>query len=230
MLSSPEPAVSTPTLFEVAGGASVPESLLAEARASARAAGYAAGWAAGMQAATVRSRAEADRARAAAERDLAVQRDQVARAVAALDSAAAHLEQRAVPAADDIEALVITSALAIAEALLGHALADDGIRAPAALARVLRLAPSDEPVVVRLSVADHAVLSAPATPRTARRDVTLVADASLADGDAVATSGALLIDGRLQAGVRRVEEALGCAPVGERSTRSPGSAGSTVPA
>lgn len=207
MPSSPEPI----RLFEVGTSASVPAELLDRARSAAHAEGYAAGWATGMHAAASRASAEAERVRAENDRAIAEHRARLARSIQALDDAAAALERRAVPAIAEIESLILSSAFAIAEAMVGNVVADAEVRAPAALSRVLALAPAGEPVTVRLSPADHALLAADA-PATGARDVVLVADPELRDGDAVATCGVTEIDARISGGLARVATALGIGP------------------
>lgn len=213
--SAAEGTAAEPQLFEVSSSAGVPDSVLAPARAAAQAAGYAAGWASGIQAARVVADAEAHAARAETQRSAIARRAQLQQAFTALDQAAATFERRAVPTAEQVEALIVSSALAIAEQLVGHSLRNDPDRAPAALARALQLAPAGEAVTVRISPVDHAVLTADGTeraeaavPDAAGRAVTLVADETLQPGDAVATSGATVIDARVAAGLERVRAVL----------------------
>jgi flagellar assembly protein FliH len=196
-------------LFEVSGGASIPDSLLLQARSAAQAAGYTAGWASGLHAAQARADAEAARVRLSSEQTLADLAAGAARALSALDAAAAELERRTAPGAAELEQLIVSAALTIAEELVGHALRDDAERAPAALARVLALAPAEDDILVRLSPVDHALLTANPGPSDGVRTVTLLADDQLEPGDAVATSGATEIDARIQAGVDRVRAVLG---------------------
>jgi flagellar assembly protein FliH len=206
--AAPSPAGNL-SLFEVAAAAAVPDDLLADARAAARAEGYSAGWAAGMRAAGERAAAEAAERQADHDRLLAEARDELRRAVGALDAAAAALEQRVLPTTAELETLLLESAFGVAEALVGAALRDDATRAPAALARVLALAPEGEPLTVRLHPADHALLTADADLLgTVGRTVTLVADPALAPGDALASAGATEIDARIRDGVARVREVL----------------------
>lgn len=203
---------ATAPLFEVARGACVPDQLLTEARAAAQAAGYAAGWANGIQAARLVADAEARAARAEREHADATRREQVQRSVRAVDEAANVLEQRAVPAAEQIEELIVEAAFAIAESLVGRALADDDVRGSAAVRRALALAPIGEEVTVRVSPADHAVLTsdgAEPVSGIANRIVYLVADPELAPGDAIATCGATTVDARLAAGLQRIRQVLG---------------------
>jgi flagellar assembly protein FliH len=195
--------------FEVASGAAVPDELLASARATARAQGWSTGWAEGMRAAAARAEGELARQRAEHAALIAEQHAEVQRAVAALRDAAAELERRALPTVDEMETLLLRSAFAVAETLVGHALLDDETRAPAALARALALAPVGEPVTVRLSPTDHArLIAAGAADPERGRSVTLIADAALEPGDAVATTGATEIDARIRTGIARVREVL----------------------
>ncbi len=202
--------------FAVSPTVGIPDDVLAPARTAAQAAGYADGWTAGMRAAreTTAARLADDQAESDRQRDLLHARHQ--RAIDALATAAARLDERAVTAAHDIEDQIITAAWRIAEALVGRALADDTVRGPAALTRALSLAPIDADVTVHVSPADHALL-ADATPATAaghiersdgRRRVTIVADDRIADGDAVSHCGATSIDARLTAAVDRVRQVL----------------------
>jgi flagellar assembly protein FliH len=194
-------------VFELGASGGVPEELLAPARAAAQAAGYAAGWAHGARAARLVSDAEAHVAAANRERAEERRDADVRRAIAALDAAATALEQRSVPSAHEIEDLIVSSALSIAEALIGVSLEDHAVRGRAALKRALALAPVGEDVTVALGPDDLAVVGdAAATDLT--RKITLVEDASLAPGDATATCGATVIDARLSTGLARVRAVL----------------------
>jgi flagellar assembly protein FliH len=198
-------------VFEVSPSAGIPDELLVPARAAAQAAGYAAGWAHGIRAARLVAEAEARTARAETQRLLAEQRARLQQAFRALDEAAAGLEQRAAPSADDAQDAIIAAALEIAEAVVGHTVRTDARRAPAALGRVLALVPSAEDVTVHVAPADYAVLTAdgsePLPGSTARR-ISLVEDASLAPGDAVARSAATVVDARIDRALARVREVL----------------------
>ncbi len=207
----PEPTVPGLSLFEVAGEAGIPDSMLEPARRAAQASGYAAGWATGVRAG--RSTVEQDAAREQVVREAVEQghRDQVTAAIAAVHRAADQLDARAVPTAEIIEDLIIRVAYDLAESLVGAMLRDDRLRGQAAVRRVLALAPADEPVTVALHPHDHAVLvedGADAAIASGRRVVTLVADPSVAPGDAVATAGAMTVEGRLDAALARARQAL----------------------
>jgi flagellar assembly protein FliH len=202
-----------PPMFEVSASAGVPDALLRQARAGAQAAGYAQGWAAGIRGARVVADAEAHAARAQLQRAAADRAARVQQAVAALDRAAGHLEQQAVPGTAQLESVIIESAFAIAEALVGCTLREDATRGSAALRRALSLAPAGEPVTVSVSSADYALLTADGADCLDRpgdaRVVTIVEDAALAPGDATARSGATTVDARLTAALERVREVLG---------------------
>jgi len=153
-------STTRPTLheFRVSTAAGVPDEVLEPARAAARAAGFAEGWAAGLRQAKLAAEecARADKAaaqRAEADRDARRQR-----AFRTIDEAAAELERTSVPDAENIQDQIVGAAFEIAEALIGRALRDDAIRAPAALARALSLAPVDCEVTVTVSPADFRTL------------------------------------------------------------------------
>jgi flagellar assembly protein FliH len=195
--------------FEVSATASVPSALLASARTEAIAAGFAAGWAQGMNEA---STAMANDVRTSAARAAALDSDRrsaLAIALAALDRAAAGLEAQAVPAAADIEENLLSIATALAEALLQRELTLSGTAARDAMARVLRLAPTGERIVVQLAPVDHATLTADgALDFAGDRSIVLVADPSLSSGDAVAQCGVTQIDARLSSAMERVRAVL----------------------
>jgi flagellar assembly protein FliH len=180
----------------------------AQRRAEAQAAGYAAGWAQGRREAEESLATEHERLLAEARRAAAAQASTVDSAVRALASAALRLEQRTAPVAAEIEAAVLATAFAIAEAVVGRELATAAEPGRDALARVLALAPDNRPVTVRLNPADHATVGQ-STVDIDGRSVTLVADPALSPGDATATCDATAIDGRLSAALDRVREALG---------------------
>jgi flagellar assembly protein FliH len=199
-------------LFEIAQSSGIPEGVLAPARDAAQAAGYTAGWASGARAARAVADTAAGASRTESERLSALLRDRLHATFAAIDKAADALEQRAVPAAEQLEDVIVSAALAIAEQLVGHSLRNDPDRAPATLARVLALVPANEDVAIRLSAEDHAILTADdpdsLEPSGAVRSIRLVQDASLQPGDAIATSGATVIDARISVGLARVREVL----------------------
>ena len=201
--------------FDFASDAGVPDQLVEQARAEARAVGYAQGWAHGLRDAAesqAAERAVADAGRAALRNR---QEQQVSSALQALQAATADLRQRTMNITDDIEDQILAAAVELAEALVGRELRDPEAAAPAALARVLRLAPANEPVTVWLNPVDHETLTAPSgtalissVEGATGRGLTFEMDPELQPGDARARCGSTTIDARLSAGVARLREYL----------------------
>lgn len=206
--AQPVASVAPAPLFEVSAHAGVPDRLLDRARARAQAAGYLDGWTRGVRAAEARAELMAERDRAEKAEAQARARADRERAITAVEAAATALERRTVPVAGELEHLVVSAALEIAESVIGHALRDDELRAPAALARTLALAPEGEDVAVRMHPEDITLLGPGRDGSDGRRRVTLVPDATLAPGDAVAVCNATEIDGRLAAAIERVKAVL----------------------
>jgi flagellar assembly protein FliH len=201
--------------FDFTSDAAVPDQLVVQARAEARAVGYAQGWAHGLRDAADSQAGE----RAAADADRASlrhrQEQQVASALQALQVASADLRQSTVRITDDMEDQILAAAVELAEALLGRELRDPEVAAPAALARVLRLAPANEPVTIWLHPADHQTLTAPAgraligsVEGATGRGLTFEIDPEIQPGDARGRCGSTTIDARLSAGVARLREYL----------------------
>ena len=212
----PEPFGGTRSIaFDFTSDAGVPGQLVEQARAEARAVGYSQGWAHGLRDAADSQAGD----RAAANADRASLRDrqqeQVASALLALQTAAADLRQSTMTITDDIEDQILAAAVELAETLLGRELRDPEVAAPAALARVLRLAPANEPVTVWLHPADHHTLTAPtgtaligSVEGSTGRSLTFEIDPDLQPGDARARCGSTSIDARLAAGVARLRAYL----------------------
>lgn len=209
--------------FSISAPAGIPADVLAAETAAARAAGYADGWAAGLAEAREATGARLTAEAQASEAFIAQRNALRERAFDALFDAAQTFEHRAAPAAADIEDQIIGAAWAIASALVGQVLADESERGEIAVRRALALAPADEDVTIRVSPADFAVLAGndaaatnvadmtdmtPIRRERGLRTVTIAADPSLADGDAIATSGATTVDARLSAALARVQEVL----------------------
>jgi flagellar assembly protein FliH len=201
--STPPPAssrVRPHRLFEVQRPKGVPDELVAPARAAAESAGYAAGWAKGVEAA----RAVVDAEQQAARRATEARAAQLVQALVAVESAAQRLEQRATPALEEIEQVVLTAAFDIAEAIVGARLRDDDHRGLDALRRALALAPGGERVRVFLHPADiESVRGADVPP-----GVELVPDPAQVPGDAIARCGATEVDARIGSAVARVRDQL----------------------
>jgi flagellar assembly protein FliH len=190
----------------------VPPELLVQARTEAEAAGYAAGWAQGRGEAQAAAQAQADRDAQAVEEVMAATAVQIDRAIAAFATAAANLENRAIPAVRDIEDAIVDTALMLAEAVLGREARTATDPGREALARALALAPEQRPVTVRLNPADRMTIGLSDGTTELVMDgrlITLVDDRTLQPGDAVAVCDATTIDARLGTALERVREVLG---------------------
>ncbi|MEO6503719.1 MAG: FliH/SctL family protein [Jatrophihabitantaceae bacterium] len=201
--------------FEFISDVAVPDRLIEQARGQARAVGYAQGWSQGSREAADSGAVERALAQAGLESSLAAHRQRVESAVQALHGAAAQLQQSTMSITDQITDQILAAAVELAEALLGRALSDPDIAAPAALARILRLAPAGEPVTVWLNPADHDTLTGPAgtaligsVEGATGRGITFETDPSLQAGDALARCASTTIDARLAEGVARLREYL----------------------
>jgi flagellar assembly protein FliH len=183
--------------------------LVTEVRESARAEGYSAGWSEGRRVAAADARVEAEAVArdAAAAEQARIQRH--ASTLEAVAVAATQLERRAVPVFEEFTESILAVATELAEAVLGRelALATDG--GADALRRALELAPRQRPVTVRLNPEDLATLAVlDSTVEIDGRTVTLVPDASLQRGDAVAVCDTTEVDARLTAALDRARKAL----------------------
>lgn len=175
----------------------------------ARAAGWSAGWAAGSRAAATAAatqRQALDDAQRAADLRRATQ---VEAALAVLRRAADAVTARTVPVLAAATAALDDGAVALAQAVLGRELsdADDGARL--ALARALSLPVEVGVHTVRLNPADLRSLellgsSAVALPA----GVALVADPTLAAGDAVSLFADGFLDARIGTALDRARLAL----------------------
>lgn len=166
--------------------------------------GHSAGYADGLALA----RAELAEHRARLEAEAASARLQaealLAQRLRVLDAAARALEARTAPVLDQARERILDAAFGITEALLGRALADGPTSARNAVARALEGADGEDVRAVRLHPADLALLA----PGDAPQGVTLVPDASLGRGDAVAECTNGSIDARLGTALARVRTAL----------------------
>jgi flagellar assembly protein FliH len=198
--------------FEVGSAGLLPAGLSESALEQARTSGYAVGWSQGMREAAARMQADLEELRATAEAGR--RRDEEARASAmnALRSAADQLERAALPLAQELQDTIMAAGIQIAEALLGRELRASDTSLDAAH-RALNLAPAGEPVAIRLAPADYATIAGTSgidrlTRKIDGRTVTLSADPELHPGDAIATTGASVIDARLSVALDRVRAAV----------------------
>ncbi|MBK4348684.1 FliH/SctL family protein [Lacisediminihabitans changchengi] len=176
-----------------------------EADLRARASGHAAGYAEGLRAAN----AELDelRARLQAEHDATIRHGQARldRAIDILGAASAALAARAMPLVSEAQDVLAQNALALAEALLGIELATGDTSARAALTRALSTADAPLVTTIRLSPIDLSVLD---DEIIAAAGVPLIADPSLARGDAIAELPIGYLDARITAATARARAAI----------------------
>ena len=125
-----------------------------------------------------------------------------------LGQASDELLARETTARHQLEDEVVRTAFAIAEALVGHEIAQPDQRGREAIARALELAPETGLVVARVSPADYAVMGDAPTIASGR-GLELVADESVAPGDCIVDVGACRVDARIGPALERVREVLG---------------------
>ena len=176
-----------------------------------RARGHAAGYTEGLRSAdeAVRARlAQLEAEHAELMRATALGRDH---GLAVLHAAARALDQRTLPVLSDVEDTLLDAAIDLAEAIIGHALADEANAVRFALARADHAAAGARPVshTVRLHPLDLAVLDERAA---VHGGVTFVADAGLARGDAVSEFPDGYLDARIGSALARARAALGTGP------------------
>jgi flagellar assembly protein FliH len=201
--------------FQLVGAGAIPQGVIDESRASASAVGYALGWSQGLHDA---------RESISSERELATQRarelaeqtaDSAQLLLKSLANAVDQLEDAVRQARVQDEDAILHAAVDIAEALVGHELADVDSATRSALARALRLAPAHEAVTVRLNPGVFGALSADdfqallaSVSETSGRTIRFEPDPTLAVGDALANSAATSIDARVGEGIKRVRALL----------------------
>ncbi|HEY9498137.1 MAG TPA: FliH/SctL family protein [Terrimesophilobacter sp.] len=168
--------------------------------------GHAAGYAAGLRAAAEDT--EALRATLRAEHDRLEQarQTQVEAAIAVLTAATRALNAVALPVVADSEDVLVSSALELAEAVIGHELRDAEGSARAALARVTAQPISSVVPLVRMNPDDLALL---ADEVLAHQDFTFMPDPQLPRGDAVAELPDGFLDARIGTALQRAKLALG---------------------
>lgn len=174
-----------------------------KADAAAYAAGHTAGYTAGLRKAS--AEAEARRAEMEAEH-AAVLRQASARTDRALDQLAAAvqaLHAAALPAALEAQDILLSSALELAENIIGVELGDNEFSARAALTRALADAPATGMVTVRMNPSDLSVL-----PDAASAGVTFAADNTVERGDAFAEYDHGYINATVTGALARTRQAL----------------------
>jgi flagellar assembly protein FliH len=199
--------------FVLGGGAGVPAELVDQARTDARAVGYAQGWTQGQREAAEVHASVIAAARADQARFEQVRAERLELAVQSVHAAAEKLDHAVVQLTDEISDRILAAAVELAAALLGQELRDRQTSAAAALARVMRLAPDNEPVTIWLSPQDYETvtdnvesgLAGIIGPVAAGR-ITLECDPALTVGDALARSAATSIEAKLTEALARLRD------------------------
>ncbi|WP_121866608.1 FliH/SctL family protein [Glutamicibacter nicotianae] len=174
-------------------------------RAEARASGYAEGYATGIRAAEAAARAartELARQAADAEAARAAEHD---RAQAALQAAVQHVQRLSAPVLHEAGDTLASAAIELAEAILGQVLDDAHFAARSALERATAEVAPGALCQVRLNPRDLQLLRRGTGPAAG---IDLVADPTLASGDAIAELPDGLLDARIAAGLQRAKDAL----------------------
>lgn len=177
--------------------------------AKARTQGHAAGYASGLRAAAREAEARVIELNAETSAMLNERNAQLDAALAALDAAARALHARAIPTIEQAQDALIASALELAEAILGYELADGQRSARAALARVLDHADPKTLLTVRMNPADITELDgAVGDSAHTASSVEIIADASVARGDAIGDFADGYLDARIRTALDRARAAL----------------------
>ncbi|GHG55812.1 hypothetical protein GCM10011331_22750 [Flavimobilis marinus] len=183
-----------------------------EARERGRVAGYAAGWAEGSRAAVAAAETQAAQLAARDRENRAHAAARVEAATATLRLAAQAADERALQGLETARGTLATLALELARAVVGHELSRDGFSARSALVRALavpddvvvhtiRMNPDDLATLTALRAADELDVVLPT-------DVRLVADATLAAGDAVSEFPGGYLDAQISTAFDRAAAAL----------------------
>lgn len=174
-------------------------------RRLARQRGYADGHAEGFRAASIETAAAAAHAETERAEAHAASRRELASAASSLRSAATALRGRAEELTRLDEQRISARAIELAETILSEVLADRDLSASSALHRALVNADADPVAEVRMSVADVRTLQRnDAVPPHVR----IVADESLAPGDAIAMLAHGFVDARIGQALDRARRAL----------------------
>jgi flagellar assembly protein FliH len=175
----------------------------------ARARGHAAGYTEGLRAAAIEVDARVARLEAEYTALARTATQDLNAAVTVLHTAAKALDRRTIPVVRDAEDTLLSAAIDLAEAIIGHALSDETTAVRFALGRSSDIAGAGgslaRPHTVRLHPDDLALLDA----AVEAPGVTLVADASLVRGDAVSEFPDGYLDARIGSALERARTALG---------------------
>lgn len=173
--------------------------------AQTRIQGHAAGYASGLRAAAREAEARLIELNTETAAMLSERNAQLDAALAALESAARELHARAIPTIEQVQDVLVASAIDLAEAILGYELNDAPVSAKAALARVIGHADPRMLLTVRMNSHDIAELDAAGREASS---VEIVADDTIARGDAVGDFTDGYLDARIQTALARARAAL----------------------
>lgn len=173
--------------------------------AQSRIQGHAAGYASGLRAAAKEAEARVVELNAETAIMLNERNAQLDAALAALESAARGLHSRAIPTIEHVQDALVSSAIELAEAILGYELNDSPTSARAALARVIGHADPRTLLTVRMNPNDIAELDAAGRAATT---VEIIADDTIARGDALGDFTDGYLDARIQTALARAKAAL----------------------
>lgn len=172
---------------------------------SSQAHGYATGYAQGIRSAEAVARTQREElARAAAKADAAREAEH-AEAIRALGAAAVALQARTVPVLEAASTVLVESALLLAEKIVGKELSNDRFGAKAALDRAMGGIDVTTVRQVRMNPQDLALLELDTVPGTG---IALVADPTLARGDALTAFDEGFLDARIATALERACAAL----------------------
>ncbi|WP_062305290.1 FliH/SctL family protein [Demequina subtropica] len=182
----------------------------ADAAGESHASGFAAGWAAGARAAAEAAQRERDAERADHERREAARDAALCDALLALGAASRAWHERALPVLADAEESLNGAAMELAEAILGHELADGPVAARSVLARAASLPTGIDATVMRLHPETLAEVRrlADAGEATLADGIALAGDPRLAPGDVIVEHADGALDARIGAGLARARAAL----------------------
>lgn len=208
------PELRTGVWTRLAGGSvlgdEITESMLGkladQASTSAQAQGYAVGWSQGQKAAEARAREEATVVAARRAEEDAARAEEHRIAVTALQEAAAQLTATTAQVCASVESQAVDIALQVTETLIGRELAVAVDPGADAVRRALSLLPGEPLVTVRLNPAD---VPSDAVASVAAAGARIVADPTVARGDAIAEAGDFVVDASVASALQRVRAVLG---------------------
>ena len=185
--------------------------------------GHAAGYTEGLRAAAAAVDARVATLEAEHAQLMRAAAQQHDRSLAGLAAAVRALETRTVPVLHDVEDTLLDAAIDLAEAIIGHALADEAAAVRSALGRTA-VGAAAVPSAVSPTAVGHTAVGHTAVSHTVRLNphdlaaldvaavaatgVTLVADANLSRGDAVSEFPDGYLDARIGSALQRARAAL----------------------